>query len=230
MNPDEFGDAEIVRHQNSVKAPLVAKNVNQELFIAVGRNAVNFVVGSHDTLHMAFFDGGFEWLQPIFTNDSFRVIAGRNVGAAFGLAMDSEMFRRRQHTGFVDERPGTLKSMDGRNADARNEIRILTVGFFRAAPAWIARKIQNRRQTFLRASSANLSRSRRKYIVHQVRIPSGRQPDRRGVGSAFWRGMPVQAFFVEKNRNAKTSIFSNPLLHRVRELRHIARIAAFAWT
>ena len=38
---------------------------------------------------MSLFNGCFKRLQKIFPNHAFRIVAGRNVRSAFGLAMDS---------------------------------------------------------------------------------------------------------------------------------------------
>src|ERR1700675_1028749 len=58
MNPDELGDAEIVGDEDAVETPLMAKNVDQEVFVAVRRDAVDFVVRGHDALDMGFSYGG----------------------------------------------------------------------------------------------------------------------------------------------------------------------------
>src|SRR3984957_5248279 len=120
VNPDELGDAEIVGDEHAAKTPLMAKNVDQQVFVAVRRDAVDFVVRGHDTLDMGFFYGGFERFQPVFADDALGVVAGRHVGAAFGLAVDGEVFGGGQDVGLVDPRSRSLKALDGGNTDACN--------------------------------------------------------------------------------------------------------------
>src|SRR5579859_1124351 len=132
MNLDQLSDAEIIRHEYSAKTPFMAKDVDQQMSIAVRGYAVDFVVGRHNTMNLAFFHRSLKRFQPILPDDSFRIITRRNVGSGFGLAMNREMFGRRENEGFVHERSETLESLDGRDSDARNEIWIFAICFFRA--------------------------------------------------------------------------------------------------
>ena len=49
VDANEFGDAEIIGDDDAVESPLVAQNVGKQMFVAVRRDAVDFVVGGHDS-------------------------------------------------------------------------------------------------------------------------------------------------------------------------------------
>src|SRR5580704_12882514 len=87
MDANEFHDAEIIGDDDAVESPLVAENIGQKMLVAVGRDAVDFVIGGHHGVDVSFFYGGFERLQPVFADDALGIIAGGDVGAAFGLAV-----------------------------------------------------------------------------------------------------------------------------------------------
>ena len=52
------------------------------------------------------------------------------------IVLDSacKVFCGGNHVRAVNERPLALKAVDGRDADARNQLRVFAVGFFRPAP------------------------------------------------------------------------------------------------
>ena len=107
-------------------------------------NSVDLVVRRHDGLYVSFLDGCNEGFQEIFANDAFRDVAWSDVGAAFRLAVHCKMLRCGHHVRIVDERSDALETLDRGDTYARDEIWIFSVGFFGAAPARIARKIQHR--------------------------------------------------------------------------------------
>ena len=58
----QISNSKIVGHYNSGESPFPAQDVIQQMFVAVGRYSVNFIVGRHHALHAAFFHCGFERL------------------------------------------------------------------------------------------------------------------------------------------------------------------------
>ena len=179
MHPHELSNAEIVRDHHSIEAPFLTKHADQQRSIAVRRNSINLIVGRHDACHVGFLDCGFEWFEKIFSNHALGVIARRDIGATFGLAMHGKMFRRRQNMLLVDKRPRSLEAFNRRHANARNEIGIFAIGLFRASPARIACEAQHRRQTLLRSLRPNFRRNGGKHVVDQRRIPGRSQANRR---------------------------------------------------
>src|ERR1700684_19450 len=87
MDANEFHDAEIIGDNDAVESPLLAENVGKQVLVAVGRDAVDFVIGGHHGVNVCFFDGGFKRFQPIFADDALGIVSGGDVGAAFGLAV-----------------------------------------------------------------------------------------------------------------------------------------------
>ncbi len=146
------------------------------MFVAVIGDAVDFVVARHHGGDVRFFHGGFERLEPVFADHAFGVERGADVGAAFGLAVDGEMFCGRHDVRFVEARVGALKggalvAGDCCDSEARDEIRIFAVGFFGAAPARVAIEIEDRREALLNAASARFSCGRGEDFMEQIRIP-----------------------------------------------------------
>src|SRR5579863_7306306 len=124
------------------------------MFVAVIGNAVDFVVARHHGRDVRFFHCGFEWFQPIFANHALGIERGADIRAAFGLAVYSEMFRGCHDMRFVEDGAAAwgsraLVARDRGDAESRDEIWILTVSFFGAAPTRIAIEVEHRRETLL---------------------------------------------------------------------------------
>ena len=139
MNGAQLGGAEIIGDHHTRESPFMAQDVFQKVAIAVGGDAINFIVGGHDTAHVCFDDCGFKRFQEIFADDAFGKVSGSNICAALGLTMDSKVFCSGHHMRLVDARTGALQTLNGGNADSRDQVRIFAIGFFGAAPAGIAR-------------------------------------------------------------------------------------------
>src|SRR5579883_3435216 len=153
MDGAEFGDAEVVGGDGALKTPLAAKDVAEEMAVAMGGNAVNFVVGGHDVRDVALFDGDFERTEEIIADHALGVVAGTDVGAGLGLAVNREVLGGGGDVGFVDGRAGALESADGGEADLRDEVGVLAVSLFGAAPARVAGEIEDRSEALLGAGS-----------------------------------------------------------------------------
>jgi hypothetical protein len=211
-----------------LEAPFLAKDVLQQMFVAVGGNAVNFVVGGHDGLHVAGLHRHGEWKQELFAKNALGKIAGSDVGAAFGLAVRGKMLGGGKYVILADQWRIALKAANGGEADARHEIRIFAVRFFGAAPARITSKIENGGEALLRAARTDLERDGGENILDEIGIPRGSERNGLRKRSAARRGVPVKTFFVKKNWNAQTCVVLHPVLNGVGEFGHFARAAVFA--
>ena len=141
------------------------------------------------------------------------------------------MFRGGHDVRFVDAGAVALKAFDCRDAEARHEVGIFAVGFFRAAPARIASEIENGREAFCtpraRASAASAVKTSWSNSGSQVDASA----DRRGIRRALVGDVAVQAFVVKHHGNAEARVLLHPLLQRVGELRFFARaVGDFAGT
>lgn len=228
VESDEIGESEIVGNDDALKTPFLAEDLIQEVSVGVGRNAVDFIVGRHERGGVGFGNGSLEGAKEVFADDALGIIAGANVGAGLGLAMNGKMFGGGHDVRFVDRRAGTLEAEDGGDTDARGEIGILAIGFFGAAPAGIAGEIENGRQALLRAAGAHFLSNGGEDVVNENWIPSGGEADGLRVRSAAGSGIAVEAFFMEEDGNAEAGIFGEPLLQGVGEGSHFARAAIFA--
>src|ERR1700690_2323667 len=200
------------------------------MFVTVRRNAINFVIRRHDTGGVRFLNGGLERLEEIFANDAFRIVAGGNVGATFGLAVNGKMFGGCHHVSVVNERAVTLKAENGGYTDARREVRIFAIGFFGTAPTGIARQIQHGSETLLRAPRANFLGSGGEDIVNERGVPSAGECYGLRKGGAIGGHEAVETFFVEENWNAEACVLSHPFLNGVGEFCHFSGSALFTGT
>src|SRR5450755_943633 len=116
------------------------------------RDAVNFVVGSHDATDMRFLHGRLEGNQKVLSNDALGVISRRRIRSALGLAVDGEMLHRRHHMMAANIERVSLKAGDCGHGHSRDEIRIFSVSLFGTAPTRIARKIKHWRKYLTCAS------------------------------------------------------------------------------
>jgi len=134
---------------------------------------------------MGFLDGRLKRHQEILADDSFGVVAGRGVGAAFGLAVHGEMLGGGHHMMVTDLELVALQSGDGCYTDARGQVRVFAVGLFGAAPAWIACDVEHRAEDLAHTGRARLIASRGEHAAHQSRIPGAGQRQRlRKAGAA----------------------------------------------
>ena len=137
------------------------------------------------------------------------------------------MFCRRHHVRPIyGARP--LKAEDGGEADARDQVGILAVCFFCAAPTRVARQIEHRRKAMLRAPGAYFGRGRGKNTLYERGVPGGGQGNGLGIRSAAGRDMSMQALIVKENGDSQARVFLHPLLHCIGVDRHLARPALLA--
>src|ERR1700751_3069099 len=149
------------------------QDVIQQVLVTVRWDPVNFVVRRHHGPYAAFLHGGLERRKKVFANDTLGVIAGGDVRPTLGLSVDGKVFRGGEHVLLVDERSFALEAANGRDSNARGQIRILPVRFLGTSPARIAGQIEHWCQAFLRAASSHFGRGGGEYVVHKGRIPRG---------------------------------------------------------
>jgi len=228
MDGAELGDAEVVGGDGALKTPLAAKDVAEEMAVAMGGNAVNLVVGGHNVHDVALFDGDFEGTEEIIANDALGVVAGTDVSAGFGLAVNREVFGGGGDVEFVDERAGALESADGGEADLRDEVGVLAVSLFGAAPARVAGEIEDRSEALLGAGSTGFGGDSGEDAVKERGIPGGSQRDGLRVGSRAGSDEAMEALDVKEDGDAEAGVVANPFLDGVGVFGHGAGVAAFA--
>ena len=116
----EFGNREVIRNDEALKAPLFSEHVIQEPVIGMRRHAVNLVIRSHHAHGVRFGDSGFKGHEKGIAQDALRIIRRADVGAAFGLAVRRKMFRSGKDVGFVNAWATALKAVDAGDAEARD--------------------------------------------------------------------------------------------------------------
>src|SRR5713101_6629130 len=99
------------------------------MFVTVRWNAVNFVVRSHDALYVSFFDGRLEWLEKIFADHPLGIITRPHIRSTLRLAVYCEMFGGGDDMRFINKGSGSLKSLNGSDANTRSEVGVFAIGF-----------------------------------------------------------------------------------------------------
>src|SRR5690348_9715221 len=191
----------------AVEAPLLPQHAIQQPLIHVRRNAVNFVVGGHHAAGARLPNRSFKRVQIKFAQLALREIGGRSVGTAFRLAVRGEVFGGGQNVVPVDEIGISLQAFDGGDADARTEIRVLAIRFFRAAPARVAREIEYRREGLIVAGGSHLVGGRGENFLYQCGIPRAGQTNGLRKARAAVRHEAVQRFALKERWNAESSLF-----------------------
>ena len=92
MNGAQLSRAEIVRNHNTLESPFPSKDILKQMAVAVRGNAIDFIVRRHYRADVSLRDSGFKGLQEIFANDAFGVVSRCDIGAAFRLAVNGEVF------------------------------------------------------------------------------------------------------------------------------------------
>src|SRR6185312_16012814 len=128
----------------------------------------------------------------------------------------------------VNERPSSLKAANRCLTNVGYKIRIFSVGFFSAAPPWIAGQIKHRGKALLCASRANFSSDGSKDVVDQCRVPGGSNPNSLRERRSFRRGVSVQALFMKQDGDSQPRVLLDPSLDGVGEFRHLPRTAVLA--
>ena len=100
----------------------------------------------------------FEGVEESFAQHAQGDIRRRAVHAGFRLAVTDKMFQRGQDVALVAKLAIALEPTNRGNAQARDQVRILAVGFFDAAPARFARDIDHGRKGLMRAAAAGFER------------------------------------------------------------------------
>src|SRR5215469_3104454 len=186
-------------------------------------NAVDLVIASHDAANVSFPNAGPEGDQKVLPNGSFGIVAGRSVGAALGLAVNGKVLNGGQNMIATDVEAIALKTFDRCYPHARDEIRIFAIGFFGAAPAWVAGEVKHRRENLVHAPRSCFVTSGGEDLMHQCGIPGAREADRlREAGAAVFR-KAVEGFTHEERGDAQAGFFQLISLDGVAQDRRLAR-------
>src|SRR5260370_16927945 len=112
---------------------MLAQNFAEREWIWGDRNAINFVIGSHDAHGMSFAKRGLERLQHHRAQFTFSDVHGGGVRATFRRTMPCKVFRLSDHA-MVRVKVCSLRSAYISQAELSGEIRILAKVFFDAPP------------------------------------------------------------------------------------------------
>jgi len=179
----------------------------------VGRDtSLDLVVGGEHRSDVTHVDRLFKRAEEDVTEGSLGKLAGPNVGAVFGLAVN-EVLGGGDDV-FVVGR-SSLQTRDGRHAHGRNEIGVLRVHLLVATVAWFAAQVEDWRKHQRVADGARLLRDNAEHLLDQFGVSRASQTDdlREGRGAA--EHSAVQCFAVKENGNTEARVRHHPLLQEV---------------
>ncbi len=220
----QLPDGVVVRDNEALEGHLLAEHIFEQPLVRVRGDAVDFVIRGHDGDGLGFPQSLFERVEEGFAQHAFGDVGRSAVHTGFRLAMADEMLQRSEDVFLVAEIAIALEAAYGRDAEARDEIRVFAVSLFDAAPARLSRHIDDRRQSVMRAAQSGFVRCHREELLDQVRVERGAQRDRLREARAVGRGVAMQALFVEHHRDAKAGVLEEKLLDGVGEFRHRASL------
>jgi len=115
----------------------------------------------------------------------------------------------------IETRTLTLKASNRRDTQPGGEKWIFTIGFLDSPVAWIAAKIEHRREYLLDTPMTHLSCYGGEDLFDQRRVPCARQRDDLRVGVSSQGNVTMQAFLMENDGNSEAGILLHPLLNLV---------------
>ena len=191
----EHLDRGVVGDDDAVEPPLVAEDRGQELPRGVARHAVDVAVGRHHARQAGRPDRGFEreaaarpaaracptwtgaWLSPPSASPCPTMCLP--VASTPSTSV------------------GALEPADVRTAELGGQVRVLAVRLLDAAPARVARDVQDGTQRLPSSSRQHPSAKRCRHLLDEVGVPRGRGPDgllerRRVAGEQAVEGLLVE--------------------------------------
>ena len=212
-----------VTHHKSVEAPFAAQDLGQQLPVHVIWHTVPFVVGGHDRLGMAAFDGNLERVEMAGAKLAFRVVDRRDVPPALGLAVAGEVFQGDGDMVRIDGEVPALEPSDRGQTHAGDEIRIFAVTLLGPAPARIAREIEHRREHLAGAPGAGVEGGDSEHLLNERRIPGAAKRDRLWKAGGAPGHETVQCLAEEEDRDAEPRLLRHVALEAVEAPREILR-------
>ncbi len=117
----------------------------------------------------------------------------------------------------------SLEAGDGGNAHARDEERIFAIGFFGAAPAWIASEAEDGRENLIHAARAGFITGCGKDLVDKGGIPGSGEAESLGEAGAAAFHKAMERFALEEGGNAEACFLKLVALDGVAQDSGIAR-------
>ncbi len=201
-------DRPAVRNDVPLEAPLLAKEVLQEQRAGAAGLAVDAVVSPHDRPDLPLADRRLEVRKIRLVEIAIAGGGVEGVPRRLRAAVDREMLGAGHRLGVL--RVVALEAADEGHGHPRSEEGVFAVGLLAAAPARVAEDVDVRRPKrqprvlgrvavvgprVLVVLGPGLGRDRVGHVVHERRVPGGRQADRLGKhGGHAGSGHAVEAF------------------------------------
>jgi hypothetical protein len=119
-----------------------------------------------------------------------------------------------------------LEAAHGGDAEARDQVGVLAVGLFHAAPARLTGHVDDRGEGVVRAADTGLECRHGEELLDEVGVEGGAERNGLRKAGAVGSGVSVQAFLVEHDGDAEARVLEEELLDGVGQFRHGARFLA----
>ena len=221
LTVDHAAYAVVVRDDITVESPLAAEDVREQPAVDVAGNAVDLVVGGHDRADVGLLDGDFKRIEMHVAEDSLREIRGGHVGAPLRLAVAGEVFEAGQQVLPADVFVTTLQSLHRGDANAGNQIGILTVKLVKSPETRLAREIEHGSGGVGDAVGPHFKCDGRKNAFNQCCIPCAGKSKRHGKHRGIVTNESVAGLTIEKRRNPQAGFLHQIGLNGSVEFRKI---------
>ena len=213
-------DADVVRGDDPVEAPLPAQDPGQQLGRGMTGHTVDVAVGRHDAGDPGRPDRGFEREQLLVPQLARADVDRGLVEPALRESVADHVLAGGDH---AVTQIGTLDRLDVGAAELRGEVRILAVRLLDPSPARIARDVKDRRESLPSAGHQHPAADRRGHRGHDVRIEARRGADRLLEARRVGGDEPVEAFLMDDGRDPEPRPLDEIALDRVGGLGNLDR-------
>src|SRR3546814_10209630 len=108
--------------------------------------------------------------------------------------------------------PPPLQPLHRRNAEFADEAGVLAERLLDAAPARVARDVDDGRESEVHAACAHLARDQRVDVADEIGIPGRGEPDGLREGGRVLRRETVERFLVKEDGDAEAGVLARPFL------------------
>ena len=219
----EEADADVVGHDQPVEAPLVAEHLGEEVARGVAGLVVDVVVGRHDGPGVRLLHRHLEREQEDVVQLAPAQVHRPVVARPLAPGVARVVLERREEVPLL-----SLQAADEAGAQDAHQVGVLAERLLGAAPAHVARDVEDRRQALVAAHAAGLAPDGLRRALDEVRVPGravgeGRREHRRAAGH-----QAHQALLVRHRGDPEPGLLAQELLQPVERADAGARLDAVA--
>ncbi len=218
---DEHLDRRVVGGDDPVEAPLVAKDVREQLVRRVAREPVDVAVGGHHAREPGDADGRLERQQLLVAHLARPEVGRRLVEPALGEPVADEVLAGRDDAG---GHVVALHPADVGDAELGREVGVLAIRLLDAAPARVAGGVEDRREREPAADREHAPADRGRDRLDELGVEGRRRADRLLERRRPAGEQAVERLLVEDRGDPEARLLDEVALDRVAGLGGARRI------